>query len=1378
MFKAFSKRRRPKSHFHHTNSTWQRLRSRRLALESLEPRQMLAAYSVDLISRAAEFSLTAGGASTLGSVGNALNPNSVVSQNGRYVVFESTAENLVSGKTFAPGVKNVYRFDRESGEVALVSINKDGTGGGNSSSSFASISADGSVVAFQSMASDLSPDDTDNGWDVFVREMTAPNVQLISERASVNGGEYPVLSADGSTVAFTSNSLQVYARNWVENTTSLVSVNSDGSGGGNGISGVFRFDELQNSPYRGLAISSNGEVVAFRSEASNLQTAISDTNGRADIYARDIKNGITYFVSASSTSECFDPQISANGQWVAFQSSALNGLGTIVVRELATGVTRNISNEGVYALSANGDVVAFNAPSGNQLGLYTTAVSTGVTTLVAQGGRNPSLSEDGTIVSYSSSDGSRVKDLSTNTTYVVAGPDTPYLTLSADGTTVAFESVNNGLIANDFNQLRDVFLQQLSPNALFLASQSAFTSASAGSETQHVVSRDGRYVAFTSNAPNLVPGVSGGVFRFDRRTGDMAHVGYGSNPSISADGSIVAFDTSNDAGNVLVHDFATNSTHLLSSSGRRPTVSANGKVVAFESGNDIYARDLVTNVTTLVSVNRTGTGGGDRKSLLPVISEDGRIVAYQSTASNLTAAQLAIGIERVYARDLAANTTYLVSISSNGEILPGINPVLSANGNIVAFDYNGGSLVRNLVTNTTVELGGQYPAFSGDGKLVAFARVDTESSGGVYVKDLTTNSPATMVSVDNSGTPLVQPRSFGHLLQILQYARPAVSDDGTAVAFWIGDPQDGQVYSRNLLANQTELVSVDRNGMDASNGGVEVSRLTINADGSAIGFISRASNFVYGDFNDLRDIFVADSNPTSTWITVANSGNLTIADTRPGGKNDNFKISYDTNNSTLIVEDLGGSPINTEVGSGGGSSVVTIPLITFSGNIVFNAGLGDDTLTLDATFNSSGKTVQFNGGAGSNSLVNTVTVNPATINDDLQSAVSALQDSTTNAKTPQVAVSIASTELTTIIGAVNALEPDTEASDVEVEVSLTAADASELTSIINTINESTDPGSLVVPAGVTVEFVVTLADGEYTGQTIDLPAGARLVINSAGGIVTFEGSSPAFTLLSGEIVADELVFVNSTDAPTILVTGGSLTVRNSVIRETTGGARAAIEVTGGTVNLGTLNDPGGNTLVISGTGEFVRNTSSDEVPIFGNAFQTDTATITTNFIVAPHKRLIYDAATGNIVLASTVITVGIDLRPPTININQNGAISLVIFGSLLFDVSQINTSSLKFAGVSIDVFNSTLLDDNKDGNSDLLIHFGTSDALKAALTEMYSDLLLEDDANDGQYSTRQDSLITLDGAFGEFGQEFQGADSTTLFLAGSSLKNLLASLGI
>jgi Ca2+-binding RTX toxin-like protein len=140
-----------------------------------------------------------------------------------------------------------------------------------------------------------------------------------------------------------------------------------------------------------------------------------------------------------------------------------------------------------------------------------------------------------------------------------------------------------------------------------------------------------------------------------------------------------------------------------------------------------------------------------------------------------------------------------------------------------------------------------------------------------------------------------------------------------------------------------------------------------------------------------------------------------------------------------------------------------------------------------------------------------------------------------------------------------------------------------------------------------------LADGTYPGTKVDVPAGVRLVID--GTDVTFVGASPAFTINSGQVVIKGAKFMNSTDAPTILVIGGSLTLRDSFVQETTGGAQAAIKITGGSVDLGTSEFAGGNTFNVNGPGELIQNLSSAPVWALNNVFQVNGATLSDNFAI-------------------------------------------------------------------------------------------------------------------------------------------------------------------
>jgi hypothetical protein len=138
-----------------------------------------------------------------------------------------------------------------------------------------------------------------------------------------------------------------------------------------------------------------------------------------------------------------------------------------------------------------------------------------------------------------------------------------------------------------------------------------------------------------------------------------------------------------------------------------------------------------------------------------------------------------------------------------------------------------------------------------------------------------------------------------------------------------------------------------------------------------------------------------------------------------------------------------------------------------------------------------------------------------------------------------------------------------------------------------------------------VEIVLKLADGDYAGETVVVPAGVRLVINGTGGSVTFVGASPAFIVDGGEVVITSVHFANTTDAATIVVRSGSLVLRNSVIAETTGGTQAAILVLGGSANLGTPANPGHNTLEVWAGGELIRNLTNEFISAIGNRFVVD-----------------------------------------------------------------------------------------------------------------------------------------------------------------------------
>lgn len=178
-----------------------------------------------------------------------------------------------------------------------------------------------------------------------------------------------------------------------------------------------------------------------------------------------------------------------------------------------------------------------------------------------------------------------------------------------------------------------------------------------------------------------------------------------------------------------------------------------------------------------------------------------------------------------------------------------------------------------------------------------------------------------------------------------------------------------------------------------------------------------------------------------------------------------------------------------------------------------------------------------------------------------------------------------------------------------------------------------------------LQVTVTLADAAtLPAQTVDLPATATLVIVAtaaeplvldhwtvAGGVVEIQGNvepvglsitggtvilngivlnpgSPALTVSSGHVTLNGVTAFGG-DSPTILVTGGRLTVRGSTIYESATSDQAALRVEGGELDLGTDDDPGGNIVHVLGAGEWVRNTTADRVAAAGTAFVTDGAAL-------------------------------------------------------------------------------------------------------------------------------------------------------------------------
>jgi len=361
------------------------------------------------------------------------------------------------------------------------------------------------------------------------------------------------------------------------------------------------------------AISGDGRFVTFMSDASNLVP--DDTNGCRDVFVHDLQTRETLRVSASASgaqgdSDAYYPSISTDGRYVSYDDSSMNfipgdgnGHATDVV--LCDLQTRTLSLMGVNSAGEQADSGSANSSVSGD-GRYVTFVSaatnlpsSGTTRNVYVHDRDTGITTCVTLDRY----GRPANKTCSNAS------------ISADGSCVVFDSIATNLVVGDYNGYPDVFVRDTQTGQVSRAnvSTSGDVAVRAWSGTPSI-SVDGQYVAFRSGASNLVLDDTNGdddIFVHDRYSGETSRVNVDSagtqansncgSPSISADGRYVAFSTTatnlvgddtNGRGDCFVHDRATGETFLVSldsegnqgnGDSNRPVISADAHYVTFTS---------------------------------------------------------------------------------------------------------------------------------------------------------------------------------------------------------------------------------------------------------------------------------------------------------------------------------------------------------------------------------------------------------------------------------------------------------------------------------------------------------------------------------------------------------------------------------------------------------------------------------------------------------------------------------------------------------------------------------------------------------------------------------------------------------------------------
>jgi Tol biopolymer transport system component len=1107
-------------HLPRTNEGKPRPQKVTLTLDILEDRLAPAVQAVSLADPTL-FVDTGAGASITSPL-----PASSISANGRFVAFVSEAVNLAAGQKDINAVKDVFLHDRQTGVTTLVSHKAgDLLQVANAISDTPVISADGAFVVFTSSATDLiSGIDTNNATDVFLFERATGNITLVSHTfadltATPNGtSTAAVISNDGAFVAFTSSAFNLV--NGTDNNPSTdVFLYERATGAVSLVSHVPGSNTTFDTGTSRLpVISGNGAFVAFVSSSGNLVNGGSDTNGRDDVFLYHRSNATIQLVShvagnntAASTNiagfgEIDAPSISSDGAFLTFNSLApdlvagtdTNTATDVFLYEQATqtvSLVSHIPNNATTAgnnasraatLSKDGTSIAFTTRatdleagnygfpgwsnvflyqrSNGSLNLLTRDIDP-INPLTAADGESsaPLISDNGRYVAFDSL-ATNLASGDTNSTsdVFVFDRDQNVVTLvsrstasgnpsgngrsmnpvmSGDGSAIAFTTDATNLVTNlrDGNGATDVILfdQTTSARSALSRHDPSMPSVTGNgpSATSPLppssVSADGRFAVFVSLASNLVPGQNdlndatfrNDVFLYDRQTGQVTLVShaFGNNsttgnggsdsPVISANGAFIAFRSSSTnllsgaAGapgpntNIYLFNRATGTISLVSHAGGSlpftnfagsPTISADGAFVVFvclanlggandpNFGFDVYLYERATTNLTLVSHafndNSTPANGF---SEAPVISGDAAYIAFRSRATNLVNGTDNNNLDDVFLFERANGSVTLISHVPGNPTTTGNeasdSPVINANGAFIAFTSSATDLVGGTDTNTgkdvflfnratgavalvshvqgnnttagTNPFGGAVsdgPAISGNGAWVAFTSTASDLTGGtesnlsaadVFLYEQSTGN----VSLVSHGQGL--PTTTGNGASDLA----TISNDGAFIAFrskasnLFNGTDNNSSEDVFLFEKATGLITLSSQatGGPTTPGNNSSGSPVISGDGTTVYFTSNASDLITNDFNSSADVFLLFQSSDTTAPKVVDVTSSTLNGTYKIGDAISIQITFD---EAVIVNTSLGTPKlalnsggNAQYVSGNNSNALTFRYVVSSG---------------------------------------------------------------------------------------------------------------------------------------------------------------------------------------------------------------------------------------------------------------------------------------------------------------------------------------------------------------------------------------------------------------------------------------------------------------